>query len=134
MRPDGAEILSTEFLFGGEPLDISPWRVAAGGDMDGDGNADLIFKFGEDNMYAIGFMDGAFMVNSAFFMDAETDISPWKLVASSDLDGDGYSELIFKFGDQDLYDVTFMDAQNILFSDYLLGGTNLAPWEVVGGK
>ncbi|MFH0908762.1 MAG: VCBS repeat-containing protein [bacterium] len=131
---DGADIFISEFLFGGEALDVSPWRVAAGGDLDGDGNADLVFKYGKADIYAIGFMDGSFMVNSAYFMDAETDISPWKLVASSDLDGDGFSELIFKFGNGDLYDVTFMDAQNILLSDYLFGGTDLASWEVVGGK
>jgi hypothetical protein len=131
---DGAEIIASEFLFGGEELDVSPWRVVTGGDLDGDGNADLVFKYGKENIYAVGFMSGSFMINSAYFMGAETDISPWKLVASSDLDGDGFSELIFKFGNDDVYDAAFMDAENVLFSDYLFGGTNLAPWEVVGGK
>jgi len=131
---DGADILTSEFLFGGEALDVTPWRVAAGGDLDGDGNADLIFRYGDESVYAIGFMDGAFMVNSAYFLGEETDVKPWKLVAASDLDGDGFSELIFKHGNDDLYDAAFMDAQNILLSGYLFGATNIAPWEVVGGK
>ena len=131
---DGADIIASEFLFGGEALDVSPWRVSAGGDLDGDGNADLVFKYGKANIYAIGFMEGSFMVNSAYFLGEETDVSPWKLVAASDLDGDGFCELIFRFGDDDLYDAAFMDAENILLSGYLFGGEGVAPWEVVGGK
>jgi hypothetical protein len=132
---DGEVAIASEFLFGGtEPLDVSPWRCVAGGDLDGDGNSDLVFKYGKKNIYAIGFMDGATFLDSAYFMGSEIDISPWKLVATSDLDGDGFTELIFKFGGEDLYDAAFMDAENVLLSDFLFDSAPIGPDEVVGGR
>jgi hypothetical protein len=132
---DGSEALASEFLFAGEEeVDVSPWRAVTGGDLDGDGLSDLIFKFGKDGIYAVAFMDGGAVLNSAYLLGTETDVSPWRLVASSDIDGDGFTELIFKYGSQDLYDAAFMDAENVILSDYLFGEEPTLPDVIVGGR
>jgi hypothetical protein len=69
------------------------WTVAQVADFDGDGKADLLFKFENSNRYVIWYMNGLTYKSTSGFV---TDPAPgWHVVQAADFDGDGKADLLF---------------------------------------
>jgi hypothetical protein len=129
-------VITNSAWFLGEESDISPWRLRAIGDLDGDGRHEVIGEKDENSVFAVGFMstNGFDLAASAFLLGAETVVSPWYLVAASDTAGDGTADLIFKHGDDSLYDRAEMYSYSVTNSTSLFNNTNIAPQVIEGPR
>lgn len=119
----------------GKMLDISPWRVVAAADVDGNGRADLVLREGNTGIYGVAHVNAWNLESAWYLTGARVDASPWTFCAATDLDGDGFDELIFRDGSLDRYAAAFMDnyyiwSSTILFTD----GLDLSAWNVIGPK
>lgn len=123
---DGTNVLTADYLWNAE--DISPWRVAGGADMDGDGRADLILRDGTNCAYAISYLDNFIQREAAHItLGGNTDLSPWRLNAVSDVDGNGTAELILTGARNEKF-VLYLNGPSALGGDYIGGSeTNHLP-------
>lgn len=110
---------------------ISPWRVVAGGDTDGDGFGDLTIQYGHDHIFAVVSMQGTNVAAMDYLFDG-ADISPWNVIGGGDLDGDGKSDLVIQADNQSIYGALYLSGTNILGAEYVVVDTmtNLSPWQV----
>ena len=132
---NGAEMLGSEFLFG-EETDVAPWQIEGAGDLDGDGRAEIVARYGGDHVYAVGFLaeDGFTVETSTYLLGAQTDIDPWHLVAVSDLFGDGICDLIFQQDDAEIFAVATMNGVYVTGGDTLGTDAESEPSVVIGPK
>jgi hypothetical protein len=121
---NGTNVLAGDYLWGGG--DISPWHVIGGGDFNGDGKADLVIQDGDNSTYGIIYMDGNTMLdaNYATVDGTLTDLSPYKISAISDLDGDGKCDLVLTSTYDSSQFVLFMNGYKSTSGDYINGTTN----------
>jgi hypothetical protein len=71
------------------------WRVAAAGDLNGDGRADLIFQH-SDGTLAVWHMDGLQRTTAALLNPPHSGDSNWRVVGSGDWNRDGKTDLCFQ--------------------------------------
>lgn len=122
---NGHELLSSESLFGGEP--VSLFRLAAATDLNADGLEDLVFEYN-------GQHDAVFSgdeLGTVTLFGGST--APWHAVAGGDLNADGIGDLIFQYAETGVYSASFMNGTNVASADYLWNGEDISPWRVVGG-
>ena len=70
------------------------WHIAATGDFNADGNADIVWQ-STDGTPMIWTMNGASVTNQITFT-AQNPGSSWRLVASGDFNDDGNTDLVFQ--------------------------------------
>lgn len=125
---------AVQYLTGRE-LNIDPWRVVAAADTDGDARADLVLREGNSGVYGIVRVDGWKLVDAFHLTGARKDVRPWTFRAATDLDGDGFDELVFQNGSASRYAAAFMDGFTILKSPLLFtNGLDVSTWRVVGPR
>ncbi|MCH9693210.1 MAG: FG-GAP-like repeat-containing protein [Gammaproteobacteria bacterium] len=87
------------------------WKVAGGGDYDGDGNSDILWRnisTGQNFMYL---MNGAVVANASSVTTVSTD---WIVAGGGDFDGDGNSDILWR---------NTVNGQNYM---YLMNGATVA--------
>lgn len=80
------------------------WRIAATGDFNGDGQADILWQHLYAGNFVIWFMKGvngqAVFQSAAYITVNGTAVAlgsdPWRVVGTSDFDGDGYRDIAFE--------------------------------------
>jgi len=78
------------------PGAIDPsWHLQASSDLNGDGNADLLWHQIGTNLLAVWFMNGTSRVNEQALSPA-TVPAEWRLVGSADFDADGHLDLVWQ--------------------------------------
>ncbi|HMP75373.1 MAG TPA: FG-GAP-like repeat-containing protein [Kiritimatiellia bacterium] len=126
--------ISANYL-GGAPVDITPFRILAAGDTDGDGRADLVVREGNSGVYGIVKVNGWAIQSGWYLTGARVDVRPWVFRAASDIDGDGVDELIFQDGAADKYGAAFMNGYTIQSSANLFtNGLDVSAWNVIGPR
>lgn len=126
--------LAVQYLTGTR-RDLDPWRVVGAGDTDADGLWDLVVQRADSGVYGLVFMQGWNVREAWYLSGARTNVSPWVFRAASDLDGDGFDELIFQDGVSNQYEATFVDGYSVLLSSPLFSGSGgLSGWTIVGPK
>jgi hypothetical protein len=99
-------------------VDLDPvgsnWLVAAVDDYDLDGKADIVFRHKTDGRNTLWFMDGATMRPESGALPDRPGRN-WKVKGSTDFDGDGDPDLLFRNVVNGKNQIWFMD------------GTSLAP-------
>lgn len=121
----GLEVASTTYLWDGQ--DIAPWHPVGAGDFDLDGKSDMVLQAGDDSYYCVVGMDGAEIVYAEYVTVGElTDLSPWKVGAVSDLDGDGTSDLLLTGAHGEKFSL-FMSGSSGYAGDYIGGGSTNQP-------
>jgi hypothetical protein len=89
---DGDGVLDADDLY---PLDANKWRdVGIRHDVDGDGNADILWRNDVTGQNWLWTMNGRSIIKNAGITNI-TDLS-WKIVGRGDFDGDGKSDILWR--------------------------------------
>ena len=108
----------------------SRWRIVGTGDMNGDGQRDIVFQH-EDGSLATWLMKGIEAQDAKILEPANPGDAQWKVAVIGDIDGDGKEDLVFQHQDGTLA-VWFMDRTKLLRAS-LLNPEHPGPsWRVVG--
>jgi hypothetical protein len=93
------------------------WNVAATGDLNGDGKADIVLRNNNDgSLYAL-LMDGTSVVSGAFITTGNT----WNIAGTADLNGDGKADIVLRQTDGSLY-LVLMNGTAVQSGAYLTTG------------
>jgi len=113
----------------------APWRIVGSGDMNGDGQTDLVFQndAGSTTSVAIWHMNGVNQIDGQPIAGAPVIPSAWKVRAVGDFNMDGKPDLVWQNADAGnlavwfLNDYTFIDGVSL--SPSVVSDTN---WQIVG--
>jgi hypothetical protein len=109
------------------------WRVAAMGDMDRDGNSDVILQNQSDGRLAIWLMNGPTLVAGVLPTPAQVPDISWKIRAAADVDRDGWVDLIWQHEGSGAISVWLMIGTRLrdgrLMTPNVVADTN---WRIVG--
>ncbi len=127
---NGFNIISTSPLQG-VPIPSSAWRLAAAGDVDGDGHLDLIWQ-STGGSTAVWFMNGIKYKSSAYF-NVRPVATGWRLVGVVDLLHEGYADLLWQHDNGSLV-YWLMDGINLAASGSLNPPSINPAWRIVGAQ
>ena len=91
-------IVATEYLMlnGSRASEADPsWQIRAVGDIDGDGNCDIIWQNMAVGTLGVWYMNGITVRSRASFNLSQTD-SNWKIAGAGDLNLDGKADIIWQ--------------------------------------
>ena len=88
------------------------WRIAGFGDLNGDGERDIVWQEDTEGSLAVWFMQGSQVVSTQWLSINKVDPN-WKIRAVADANGDGKADLIFRHTDGWLA-VWYMNAAQVL--------------------
>jgi serralysin len=117
------------------PSGVPPdtWRIAAAGDLNHDGHADLIWQH-EDGRLATWLMLGTTMANSILLNPTQVSGgSVWQIKGMADFNQDGRQDLLWQHRDGSLA-IWYMDGATMIGSVYLNPSQSPNTWRIVGPK
>ncbi|MGQ8901389.1 tyrosinase family protein, partial [Bacillus sp. TSA_111.2] len=118
-----------------------PWSIVGTSDMNGNGKSDIVWHNSDTNETQIWFMNDHKIISRAtvlgengspFFVGA-----PWSIVGTSDMNGNGKSDIVWHNSDTNETQIWFMDGYRIISRETVLGENGSpffvgAPWSIVG--
>ena len=129
---------------GGQPARIGlPFRIVASRDFNRDGKADILWHNGATGETQLWFMDGPTLVDRATVVDTNGAAFlvglPWSIVATSDINRDGRTDIVWHNAASGETQVWFMDRHRVVdrqtvqdeHGKPMLVG---APWHIVGAN
>ena len=88
-------------------------------DVNGDGHADIIWQHLGDGSLATWFLDGATVIGTEYLsINQVTDLN-WRIVGSGDLNGDGYSDIVWQHQTQGYLAVWFLRGSQVISTEFL---------------
>jgi hypothetical protein len=111
------------------------WKIVGSGELNGDGKSDLIWQNFSTGELSVWFMDGARVVNPVRMTPIKVADPAWKVQATGDMNGDGWTDLIWKHDTTNQLAVWYMVGTS-LWNAYLLYPPTLTDtnWKIVGPK
>jgi hypothetical protein len=109
------------------------WRIVATGDLNGDGQPDLVWQHMTAGWLSVWFMNGRSLVRDSLLVPNRILSNDWHIVASADMNGDGKADLIWQHITAGWLAVWYMDGPTVI-SDRLLTPGQIAgnDWKIVG--
>jgi VCBS repeat protein/FG-GAP repeat protein/BACON domain-containing protein len=77
------------------------WRLVAAGDVNGDGNADLIWRHTGAGLVSAWLMNGTSLID-AVYLNPDRLATAWQFRSFTDLDGDGHLDIVWQHNDGSL--------------------------------
>ena len=106
------------------------WAIVAVGDMDADGEPDLIWQH-DNGTISVWLMSGTTLRDSLLFSPGSVPPNTWRIVAAQDFDADGVTDLLWQHRDG-LLSVWYMDGLTLRDARYLTPSSVHPSWRVVG--
>lgn len=121
-------------VFPDAPAPGGEWEIVGVGDSNRDGDPDLFWQHRTHGTLAVWHMHGTDLAAGMYLSMTPAD-PHWRVAAVADLDGDGYSDLVFQHADSGLLAAWyFADATfrfGIMLNPSIL---NDAAWKVAGPR
>jgi hypothetical protein len=111
------QVIATEYLSINKMPDPA-WRIAALGDTDGDGFADIIWQH-NDGWLAVWRMRSTTVLQTSFLDLPKLSDTRWKIVAATDLNGDRKADLIWREQTEGWLAAWYLNGTAVTFTDYL---------------
>jgi subtilisin-like proprotein convertase family protein len=74
---------------------VNQWRAAAAGDLDHDGNSDLVWRSQENGTVAVWRLDETGAVIGTYLLAVVSDLN-WRIVDVADMNGDGTNDILWR--------------------------------------
>lgn len=127
---NGSTLQTAALLSPSDPGDAN-WKVAAAGDLNGDGNVDIVFQHTNGTL-AAWYLNGATLTTPNVLSPSNPGAG-WRVIGATDRNGDGRADLVFQHTDSTLA-VWYMNGFNMTTASLLGPGSSGASWKVVGPK
>jgi FG-GAP-like repeat len=127
---------------GGKPINVGvTWSIFGAGDIDGDGNPDIVWHNQQTNETQIWFMNGARIVRRQNVVDETGKPKivglPWSISGVGDMDGDGKSDIVWHNQQSNETQIWFMNDNRIIRGQDVVDETGKPinvgpPWSIFG--
>jgi len=109
------------------------WKVVGSGDLNGDGNVDLVWQHQTEGWLAVWYLAGAQVISSQFLSTNRVADLNWKVKGVADLDGDGKADLIWQHQTEGWLGAWFMNGAQVVEMRLLSTERAADPhWKIVG--
>jgi len=109
----GRDVLATQRLSIDHVDDLN-WQIAGGGDLNGDGVADLVWRHQVSGRLAVWYLSGATVIGTEpLSINAVTDID-WQIRGVGDTNGDGFADLVWQHRTQGRLAVWYMTGSQVV--------------------
>ena len=98
---NGSVLLDGAMVNPSSPGDVN-WRVAAVGDLDGDGGPDIVFRHRVSDDMGVWFLNGFNLREGSMLSPSRVVDRKWRIMAAADLDGDSKADLLWQHTDGSL--------------------------------
>ena len=128
----GTRMIARSYL--NTPNPGNGWRVAAIGDLNGDGRPDIVFQHASSGNVYVWYMRGDTMVSGGFLNPAYPGIG-WTVASLTDFDGDGRREILFQNAATGQLAYWVMNRLDLVYYDLPHPSDPGSPdWKVVGAR
>ena len=125
---NGAAVLSDSNYTNSVP-DMT-WKVAATGDFDGDGRADIFWRRANGDNY-IFFMDGTTVKANSTYTNSVPDAN-WEIAGAGDFNGDGKVDVLWRNASTGENYIFLMNGGTVLASSNFINSVPDTRWNVAG--
>jgi len=123
--------LSSATLLNPSTVGDTNWSIAAVGDLNGDGKADLTLQHTNGSL-GIWLMNGTSLTTASFATPSNPGAG-WRVAGATDRNADGKADLLFQHTDGSL-GVWFMNGASLSSASLLNPASSGGTWRVVGPK
>ena len=121
--------LTDSALFSPSQVSDPNWRIAAAGDVDGDGRLDLIWQEETQGWIGVWKMNGLTLVSS-LALSVERVPTDWKIVAAQDFDNDGKADILWHDRRLGYVAIWFMNGATVRSSELISPHVGDTKWQV----
>jgi subtilisin len=128
---DGSNVIGTYSLGGISQVSDTNWQVVGSGDLNGDGNPDLVWQHRSEGWIAVWYLVGNDVVSTQFLSINRVADLNWEIKGVDDIDHDGKADLIWQHRSQGWLAAWLMDGTQVMSSRFLsIGQIPDRDWEI----
>ena len=129
------QFLNGNSAIGGGAIANSPfdsaWAIAATGDFNHDGKADLVWQRTLDGLVEVQLLNGDQSIGGGLILNSPFDNS-WKVAGTGEFNGDGSSDLVYRRPSDGLTEIQFLNGNTAVGGGAIANNAFDASWQVVG--
>jgi subtilisin family serine protease len=129
---NGPQVNATQFLSISRTADID-WEIAAAGDTNGDGKADIIWQHRTQGWLAVWYLDGVQVIGTQYLSVDRMPDTNWHIRGVGDVTADGKTDLVWQNAVTGDLGVWYLDG-NTVIGQWTLSIPRVADtnWRIVG--
>lgn len=127
---DGVTVKSVVMLKPSNP-GSADWKAVAAGDFNNDGNVDVIFQHTDGTLGVWYLIGGNNVLLTAFLNPAGTGDAKWRVVGTTDLNGDGKPDLLLQNSVTTEIGIWYMNGPNLILGKLLNPSIPGGSWKIV---
>lgn len=129
---DGWNVIGTYWL-GITRVSDTNWRVVGTGDLNGDGNTDLVWRHQTEGWLAVWYLAGCEVRSTQFLSINRVADTAWQIRGVADIDGNGKADLIWQHATQGSLAAWLMNGTEVVSTRMLsLDRVSDLDWQIAG--